>query len=360
MKYQNLFNANIGLTFKQAIKLFAGTPKSAAAMLRVSAHEAKAAKLRKRWLEQGVSVPPLLIVSTTEACNLCCKECYAANVCREPGKELSAERIAGILDEASAAGCSMVFLAGGEPLLSPDWLQAAAKRPELLGLVFTNGTLFDEGWFSFFDSHRNLIALFSVEGLPQRTDERRGSGVTATIKAAMAEMKKRRIPFGISVTTGSHNLDEVLSDTFFEPYIELGCSIVIHVEYVPMGTSEAFSPLSAEGKARLSAVCGARSKEGKAIVFPFPGDEDQYGGCLAAGRGFLHITSSGSLEPCPFAPYSDRSLAELSLIEALRSPLLKAIRAEAHTLREGVGGCSLRGKEEYPRLPGVSRIMIRS
>ena len=352
MNYQSLFSTNIDLTLGQAARLFAEYPKSAAAMLKIVAHESKASKLRKHWHKRGVSVPPILIVSTTEACNLRCEECYASDIRHESERDLPPERIAAILDEASRAGCSAVLLAGGEPLLSPDWLVAVARHPELLGLVFTNGTLFEENWYGFFGDHRNLIPLFSVEGMRERTDERRGDGVADKIKEAMAEMRRRRIPTGISVTTGAHNLDEVLSDAFFLHYLESGCRIVVHVEYVPVGESDAFLPLSPDEKARLSASCDARTKDGRAIVFAFPGNEDIYGGCLAAGRGFLHITASGSLEPCPFAPYSDRSLADMSFIEALRSPLLEAIRAEAKTLREGVGGCSLRGKDEWlSRIP---------
>ena len=253
MSYKTLFDTRLAGTFKTAVKLLAEYPKSAAAMLKVSAHEVKAEKLRSKWFDQGVSVPPLLIVSTTNDCNLQCKECYSA--CREKTAPLSKERIVTLLNEASAAGCSTVLLTGGEPLLAHDWMESVAAHKELLGLVFTNGTLFDENWYSYFSTYRNIIVLFSVEGLPERTDDCRGPGVTEKINAAMDEMQKRRIPFGISVTTGSHNIDEVTAESFINPYIELGCRLVIHVEYVPMGANEEFLPLSADDKKSLSAYC---------------------------------------------------------------------------------------------------------
>jgi MoaA/NifB/PqqE/SkfB family radical SAM enzyme len=347
MNYQKLFNVNISATFKQAFKLFAEYPKTAAAILTTSSHETKAKKLRQSWHERGVSVPPLLIIGTTDECNLRCKECYAENTCRGRQDGLPLNRVKEILNEAGAAGCSTILLAGGEPLLSPDWLYSTAEHAELLGLVFTNGTLFDENWYNFFESHRNMIALFSVEGLPERTDERRGPGVSETIKSVMERMRNLKIPFGISVTTGSHNIDEVTSDGFTGPFIELGCRIVVYVEYVPVGTSSDFLPLPKEEKLRLAAYCNDKAKNNKAIFVSFPGNEDESGGCLAAGRGFLYITASGSLEPCPFAPFSDRNLASTPFIKALRSPLLEAIRNESHSLREGVGGCSLRGREDW-------------
>jgi MoaA/NifB/PqqE/SkfB family radical SAM enzyme len=342
LNYQKLFSKNLSIVFKQAVKLFAEYPKTAAAILATSAYETKAKKLRRHWHEQGVSVPPLLIIGTTDECNLQCKECYAKNTCNEHKDGLPQSRIKEILNEASAAGCSTILLAGGEPLLSHNWLYSVAEHKELLGLVFTNGTLFDENWYNFFECHRNLIALFSVEGLPERTDHRRGLGISETINTVMAQMRNRKIPFGISVTTGSHNIDEVTSEEFISPYIKLGCRIVLHVEYVPVGTSADFLPLSQDEKARLAAYCNDKEKNNKAIYVSFPGNEEESGGCLAAGRGFVYIAASGSLEPCPFAPCSDRNLAAMPFIETLRSPLLESIRSKAHSLREGVGGCSLR------------------
>jgi MoaA/NifB/PqqE/SkfB family radical SAM enzyme len=341
--FKGLFDTHVMATYKRAAKLLTEFPKSAVAMLTVAAHETRAGKTRDRLLTEGICVPPLLIVSTTEQCNLHCKDCYASNLSREPEVQLTGERVNDILNEASEAGCSTIMLAGGEPLLASGWIFTAAAHKELLVLVFTNGTLFTEGWYKFFDTHRNLIPIISVEGSPERTDDRRGGGVTEKIIGAMEKLRQWEIPFGISVTTGGHNLDEVTSDSFPAPYITLGCRLVIHVEYVPMGTAQEFTPLSAAEKEALAVYCDTRNDG--AIYIAFPGNEGVYGGCLAAGRGFLHITASGSLEPCPFAPYSDVNLADMSFKEALRSPLLEAIRAEAPNLREGLGGCSLRSRE---------------
>ena len=62
------------------------------------------------------------------------------------------------------------------------------------------------------------------------------------------------------------------------------------------------------------------------VFVSFPGDEKSSGGCLAAGRGFFHINSHGGAEPCPFSPYSDISVKDTSLKEALRSNLFTALR----------------------------------
>jgi MoaA/NifB/PqqE/SkfB family radical SAM enzyme len=45
--------------------------------------------------------------------------------------------------------------------------------------------------------------------------------------------------------------------------------------------------------------------------------EEEMGGCLASGRGFVYISAQGDFEPCPFAPYSDTNLKENCLKDAL-------------------------------------------
>jgi len=80
------------------------------------------------------------------------------------------------------------------------------------------------------------------------------------------------------------------------------------------------------------------------LPFPvviLPGDEEAYGGCLAAGRGFIHLSPERRLEACPFAPFSDRNAAVGSLEEALSSPMLAAIRERHGELSETKGGCTL-------------------
>ncbi|HEY5001279.1 MAG TPA: hypothetical protein VII15_05525, partial [Candidatus Cryosericum sp.] len=71
--------------------------------------------------------------------------------------------------------------------------------------------------------------------------------------------------------------------------------------------------------------------------------------CLAAGRGFIHVSPSGGVEPCPFAPYSDASVRGMSLRDALASPLLAAIRDNHDRVTETSGGCALWSQREWVR-----------
>jgi MoaA/NifB/PqqE/SkfB family radical SAM enzyme len=78
-----------------------------------------------------------------------------------------------------------------------------------------------------------------------------------------------------------------------------------------------------------------------ALFIAVPWDEDDVGGCLAAGRGFVHINPRGDLEPCPFAPFSDVNIQRVPLEEALRSKFLETIRGRPELARETGSGCVL-------------------
>jgi MoaA/NifB/PqqE/SkfB family radical SAM enzyme len=125
--------------------------------------------------------------------------------------------------------------------------------------------------------------------------------------------------------------------------MDLGCRLAIFSEYVPVDNNDTLCALTTESKIALHNFCLHNSD--KILLIAFPGDEEHFGGCLAAGRGVAHISASGNLEPCPFAAYSDSNVLKAPLLDALASPLLKKIRSESHLLHEGEGGCALRGRE---------------
>ena len=65
--------------------------------------------------------------------------------------------------------------------------------------------------------------------------------------------------------------------------------------------------------------------------------------------GSLKVTTlmlrSGE-EPCPFSPYSDTSLCNMTLREALHSPLFVKLNENGNLLKEHIGGCVLYEQEE--------------
>jgi MoaA/NifB/PqqE/SkfB family radical SAM enzyme len=337
----DLFAGEIGVSVKTAVSVLMSYPASAAALAKIAKRLKNAERRRAGFAGKGVSVPPLMIISTTEECNLSCKGCYACEQGRKTGEALPAARVSEVLEEASELGVSIVMLAGGEPLLSQNWLDAMSKHSELLGLVFTNGTLLDENRFEWFAEFRHIIPVLSIEGDAERTDARRGAGIHAKVNEAMEAMRSLGIPFGAAITVTRQNMGDVMSDDFTCEYLRKGCRLFIYVEYVPVEPGTEPLVLSKEDKKRLGDFTDQSALKHAALCRAFPGDEEPHGGCLAAGRGFVHISAAGGVEPCPFAPFSDVNLKNTTLYDALNSALLAKVRENHHLLVEGDGGCAL-------------------
>jgi len=317
---------------------------------------ARSAKLRRRRERQGGPVPMFLICSVTSRCNLHCAGCYAraGGLCSDAavGRQLEAGEWRAVFQQAAQLGVSFILLAGGEPLLRRDVLEAAAELPNLAFPVFTNGTLLDADYLELFDAHRNLIPVLSVEGDAAATDARRGQGIAGQLEQTMAELKQRGILYAVSVTVTSDNLRSVATLAFLDGLRQQGCGILFLVEYVPAQPGTEHLALSAEEADWLNGqVARFRNSLRDVCLFSFPGDEQFTAGCLAAGRGFFHINPYGGAEPCPFSPYSSLNVRSSSLRDVLASPFFAEARRIGGAETEHQGGCTLfRHEEEIRRL----------
>ena len=325
---------------KDALRVTLKNPKQSAFFLRFSSAIKKAAARRHELELVGEHIPSFLIASITENCNLNCAGCYAqANHNCDESLELPIAEWARIFSEAEDLGISVILLAGGEPLLRYDIIEAAAKRKDVLFPVFTNGTLLDDKTIRLFKAHRNLVPIVSIEGDETVTDERRGRGVYKQAAAAIDKLREDGLLFGVSITVTANNIETVTNSEFIDGLEQNGCKVVLFVEYVPVERPE--HAIGDEGRSMLAARVEALRDGQNMIIVSFPGDEAESGGCLAAGRGFFHISASGNAEPCPFSPYSDLNLRETTVREALKSPLFTRLRTEEILTVKHTGGCVL-------------------
>ncbi|MBQ9045575.1 MAG: radical SAM protein [Oscillospiraceae bacterium] len=321
-------------------------PRESAFMLKFAAATAAASRKRKAAEKQGEHIPSFLIASITSSCNLHCAGCYSrcnnATVDAEPVSQLTSEEWLRLFEEADELGISFILLAGGEPMLRRDIIEAAGKRPNILFPIFTNGTFMGERYFELFDRCRNLVPIMSIEGEKEITDARRGEGIYDKLISNMDELHRRGLIFGASVTVTTQNIREVTSDAFLKKLSDRGCKAVIFVEFVPVtDEGKELAPGDAEREYLQQELTRLRTEHPEMVYVSFPGDEKSSGGCVAAGRGFFHINSHGGAEPCPFSPYSDVNVKDTSLRDALHSPLFTALRSGDILLDDHEGGCVL-------------------
>lgn len=334
-----------------ALKATIKNPKESAFMARFALASKNASKRRAKQEKEGEHVPPFLIASITSKCNLHCAGCYSrcnhSTNDEAPVAQMTTEEWSRIFDEANELGISFILLAGGEPLLRKDVIKAASERKEILFPIFTNGTFMNEEYFQLFDHSRNLIPVMSIEGNREKTDSRRGDSVYDKVVANMEELSRRGIIYGASITVTTENIQEVTSESFIAGLSQKGCKLVLYVEYVPVTDESKELALDEEQQIYLKdTISSLRTNFEEMVFVSFPGDEKSSGGCIAAGRGFFHINSHGGAEPCPFSPYSDVNVRNVSLKEALHSKLFQALVNGGLLNDDHIGGCVLFEKKD--------------
>jgi len=343
----NLFNETIYDTLIKNKRYLIKYPSYLMAFSKILRNIKTQSKKRSKLLgEENLVVPPILIMSITNDCNLSCAGCYACNQKRNKNEELSIEEIKQAVNEAVDLGVSIILIAGGEPLLKKGILDIPKAHSETLFVMFTNGLLLNSETMNEFKLLKNIIPVISIEGDKKTTDSRRGEGMYDTIIDMMATLNEKGIMFGSSITLTGKNYDSVIKSGYLNDLENAGCAVSFLIEYVPQNQDDKLTLKSAQ-KSDLIEKQSILSQRHNMLVVALPGDEEKYGGCLAAGRGFLHISSEGSLEACPFAPYSDTNIKNKSLKEALKSKLISDIRNNHHELTEAKGGCVLNENRDW-------------
>ena len=351
--YQSLMDTDIGNLTRSAVRVATRYPLSFVPFLKMALYQKKAATLRAGHRADGLEVPAFLIVSVTRRCNLKCAGCYSRvaeghEKAEGRGPELDAANLDRVIGEAAGLGVSFALMAGGEPLVrAEDIFRIAAKYPRVAFPVFTNGTLIDKAMIGRMRRLRNVLPILSVEGGAWATDIRRGKGTFETVSGRMRELKKAGIFFGALFTVMRRNVAELVDPAFVRSIVRAGAGVLFYNEYTPVEPGTEALCVSREERLDMLARLKALRRRFPALMLAFPGDEDRYGGCLSAGRGFVHVAPDGRLEACPFAPFGDSNTADKPLAEALASPLLDAIRAHHGELEETAGGCALWNRRDW-------------
>ena len=269
----------------------------------------------------GCSIPWAILMDPTSACNLHCTGCWAA----EYGDRLnlSFDTLDSIIEQGKIMGVHFYLFSGGEPLArKTDIIALCNKHSDCQFLAFTNGTLIDEQFASEMLRVKNFIPAISVEGFEKDTDFRRGEGTFRKVQNAMAILKEKKLPFGISCCYTSRNVDMIGSEEYFDQMIDWGAKFCWFFTYMPIG-KEAVPELMASAEQRAFMYRQVRKfRETKPLfTMDFWNDGEFVGGCVAGGRSYLHINANGDIEPCAFIHYADSNIHNKTLLEALQSPL---------------------------------------
>ncbi len=302
----------------------------------------EAKKLREEAKDRGLVVPPFLILSITSRCNLACAGCYAAATGTLNNRpHMKAGEWKRIIREASDAGVFGFVIAGGEPFLFPGLIDMCRDFSDRLFMIFTNGTVLKDSDMEKIRKSTNILVFVSVEGSEEVTDGRRGEGVHGRAMESIVRLAGAGVITGISVTITRKNFRYWMDEGNMEMFIGKGIRACAFIEHIPTKPGDRGLMLSREErKSFRSRVIEYR--EGKPIyIVHSPGDEDFFGGCVSAGRGFAHVTPEGDLTACPISDVATHNLTKSSILDALKSGLFREIRDNEHLLENEGTPCAL-------------------
>jgi len=369
----NKINPNIG---KKLISWILQHPRYLKSFFPLYQAYTNAQQTREIELENGLQVPSTLIISITPRCNLNCEGCYASTAGNIKGRKslktktptktlLNREQWQKVIKEAGELGIFVNIIAGGEPFLFPGLIELCAEFKDQSFVIFTNGTALTETDYNLLKHSTNLAIIVSIEGSPESTNKRRGTGVYEKALNTIKSLDQIGVPTGISATITRMNFRYWMNPENIDNLIKQNIRILFLIEYIPQtplprpkmelidhSTKSPLDMTPSESYDHSLLLKPEERREFRAQVLKFrstkpifiihsPGDEEYFGGCVSAGRGFVHITPAGDLTPCPVSNIATHNLTNSTLREGLASPLFKEICKNEHLLETEGMPCAL-------------------
>jgi MoaA/NifB/PqqE/SkfB family radical SAM enzyme len=275
--------------------------------------------------EHGFRPPFVMILSPTWKCNLTCAGCYTLGYQRHPG--LPYDLVKRILKECMDMGLYFVTILGGEPFMCPYLFEMIEDHPQIFFQVYTNGTLMTREKAERINGLGNAMVVVSCEGYEEETDWWRGPGVFKKIMKAMDYLREARVPFGSSATVTKHNVGVVSSEEWIDFLLRKGIMVQMYFLYLPVnGQGDINLMVTPEQRNHLRKQVMYFRNTKPMFVLDFWNDGPHVQGCIAAGRRYFHINANGDVEPCVYTHVAMNNIRDVSLAEALDSPLFRAIR----------------------------------
>jgi len=285
----------------------------------------------------GEPPPSFIVLSPTQKCNLNCIGCYASSTARTAAT-IPYPIVDRVVSEVhDSFGSRFITISGGEPFMykseGKSLLDIFQKYDDMFFLIYTNGTLINEEVAQRLAKCANATPAISVEGFENQTDQRRGAGTHKKILRAFEYLRRAGVPFGISVTATSKNVDILLADEFYDFYFEeQGACYMWEFQLMPIGRGkdEIDLMVNPEKRVQLYRKWEKLLSEKKYCLADFWNSGVLSRGCIAYGRsgGYFYIDWHGNVTPCAFIPYYVDNIYDLynngkTLSDALFSDFMK-------------------------------------
>jgi MoaA/NifB/PqqE/SkfB family radical SAM enzyme len=224
-------------------------------------------------------------------------------------------------------GLHFITVLGGEPFMYPHLFQMIEEHPQIFFQVYTNGTLMTREKAEKIRDLGNAMVVVSCEGYEDETDKWRGSGVYKKIMEAMDHLKEAHVLFGSSATVTRNNVEVVSSEEWVDHLLNKGIIAQNYFLYIPVnGQGDINLMVTPEQRDHLRKQVIKFRRTKPMFILDFWNDGPHVQGCIAGGRRYFHINANGDVEPCVYTHVAMNNIKNVSLAEALNSPLFRAIR----------------------------------
>lgn len=251
-------------------------------------------------------------VDLTYRCNYRCVHCYGAHLTgqsRARAAEMTTEQVFEVLKAAANAGCLMLLLSGGEPLLRDDFLDlyVAAKKLGMIVTVFTNASLVKEPHLDVFEELPPHLVEVSFYGATPGTYER-VTGVPGSYRRARSGLERlleRGVRVGVKTMILRDNVHEVAALDAW------AAGLGLRFRSDPLVTPRLdgdLSPLSQRVDPAIAAELEMGEEERRAEVAKFLNEHYRDGSGhqipderlyrCGAGIGGFHVDPRGFMHPC--------------------------------------------------------------
>jgi MoaA/NifB/PqqE/SkfB family radical SAM enzyme len=211
-------------------------------------------------------------------------------------------------------------------------------------IIFTNGTVLEESDFERLKQLSNTAIIVSIEGGKEATNLRRGKDVYQKASRTLKRLTEIGTPNGISATITRLNYKYWMKPKCIDSLIAQGIRAAVFIEYIPVTSQPETEPnqntdningvaewlvkndqelmLTEEERTEFREQILRYRRKKSIYIIHSPGDEEFFGGCVSAGRGFAHVTPLGDLTPCPVSNVATHNLTTATLRKA--SPVLSS------------------------------------
>lgn len=288
-------------------------------------------------------------IEITNRCNLNCRTCYNRSGLNRCTQEISIEQLEKIITTTAKYGANRFLFSGGEPSLHSHFhelLKLTEHYPTASFGFVTNGTVNDEVWIDYLNSHHNLTLQISLDGANEDQNAlTRGSGNFDKTVAFAKKIHNPRMKALLKMVISKKNLDGV--EPFYKLALDLGCVPEFAFIYKSGNGCDGWEEkaLSAHEKIKVLKLIDALNKQYRVEAFlpkctstcPYTSNTDHMSICIKV---------DGSIQPCQglYAPeFTLGNVFDFDEREVLNNlNTLSALMRQRKTMDFGCQKCMLK------------------